>query len=300
MATAENSALTAELQRLAALQVQNVQSGSSLELNYTEQTLQALDDALAKLQGSIPDGDVIGYGAYIGETIRRNLGGTWMQDERGVALLADVGSPGISASPFSWVQKRLSNGMEDSLAYKYSFLRNEVAKAKGPAAPPAPAAAHVGLRISGAAPATAPAAGADDARTLARAPFLVFLLVAAADGKLDKKELKKFGQVLEQFSDCPSPRLRQAITDMLPTMATIFEEVTQESFNPIDELQRVARIMDTQHPAEADIFKQSLLSLAVQIAQASGGFLGFGNKIDKDEEEAIAAVAITLGLAGPQ
>ena len=298
MATAENPALTGELQRLAAQQTQALS-----DLNYSEPSLQGLDDILAKAQGGLSDNEIIGYGAYVGETIRRNLGGVWIQDERGVALLADVGSPGISASPFSWVQKRISNGGEDSLAYKYSFLRYEVTKARGGAAPAAPAvpnAAHVGLRISGA-PATPPAAaGADDARTLSRAPLLVFLLVAAADGKLDRKEFKKFGEVLEQAANCPSPRLRQAINDMLPTMATIFEDVTQEHFNPIDELQRVAQIMDTQYPAEARVFKESLLSLAIQVAQASGGFLGFGNKIDKDEEEAIAAVAITLGLAGQQ
>jgi tellurite resistance protein len=289
--TVENPALTAELQRLASQQVQTLRNTAGLVLNYSAEMVQTLDELLSGAQDGVADNDILGYGAYMGETIRRSLGGVWMQDERGVALLVDIGSPGISASPFSWVQKRANNGGGDSLVSRYSALRGQVSNARGAAPPTA------GLRISGA-PAATPVGAEDDARTLARSPLLVFLLVAAADGKLDKKEFKKFGEVLHQAANCPSPRLRQAIKDMVPHMATIFEDLTRESFNPIEELQRVAQIMDTQYPAEAQVFKESLLSLAVQVAQASGGFLGFGNKIDKNEEEAIAAVAITLGLAG--
>jgi hypothetical protein len=43
----------------------------------------------------------------------------------------------------------------------------------------------------------------------------------------------------------------------------------------------------------ANEFKLSLLAIAKQVAEASGGFLGFGNKISKSEMQALA-VLITL------
>ena len=47
---------------------------------------------------------------------------------------------------------------------------------------------------------------------------------------------------------------------------------------------------------EAKLMKASLLFLGHQVAASSGGFLGMGPKISKEEKMALAALAGILGL----
>lgn len=281
-----NQALSSEIQRLAESHVSVSQQTFGINFDYSEPTLRQIDEVISKYH---PDGyaletTVLGYGAYVGETIRRNLGGVWDQDDRGVAWLKRVGGLDLQASPFSWVQKRFTNGMEDSIAYKYDFLKHQAGG--GTATEPTG-----GLRI--AAPA---AATPEEKEFLARSPLLVFLLVAAADGKVDKKELAAFDKIVEASLGSTNDLVRQTITQMLPEVERHLEELTSEGVNPLEELKRVAAILDSNHPNEAEEFKIYLLVVATKIAQSSGGFLGFGKKIDDREAAAIAAIAVTLGI----
>jgi len=85
---------------------------------------------------------------------------------------------------------------------------------------------------------------------------------------------------------------------MLPQLERFLNEMVER--NPVEDLQRVAAILDTHYPNEAEVFKRTLVAIAIKIANASGGFLGMGSKISKDEKIAIAAIAVTLGLAGDE
>lgn len=129
---------------------------------------------------------------------------------------------------------------------------------------------------------------------LTRSPLLIFLLVAAADGKVDKKEFDEFQKVIVGVMTGATPLLRDAMSRLLPRMEQTFDEL--EDINPGEELERLAVVLDTHYPKEAKAFKEQLVSIGIKIAESSGGFLGFGSKVSKDEKAAIAGIAVTLGL----
>jgi tellurite resistance protein len=131
---------------------------------------------------------------------------------------------------------------------------------------------------------------------LPRSPLLIFLLVAASDGKVDKKELANFQKVIIGSGKLNSPLLQKAIAEMLPNLERYLLELTSGKFDYIGELKRIAEYVDKNHPAEAQTFKMSLLGLGKLIAESSGGFFGFGNKMSKEEETALVAIAVTLGV----
>lgn len=278
----ENPALTAELQRLAESHVASATTRFGLTLDYSQESLRQTDDAIARelAAGNSLEDSLLTHGAYVGETLRRRLGGVWVQDERGVALLQGIGGGDLSASPFSWVQSRLANGMGDALAARFSALQQQMSQA----------------RVSVARPAVAAASGpsAEEMTMITRSPLLIFLLVAAADGKVDKKEFNEFHNVIVGVMTGATPLLRDAMSRLLPRMEQTFDEL--EDVNPAEELQRLATVLDTHYPKEAMAFKEQLLNIAVKIAESSGGFLGFGSKISKDEKAVIAGIAVTLGL----
>jgi hypothetical protein len=91
-----------------------------------------------------------------------------------------------------------------------------------------------------------------------------------------------------------TPLLREAMAAMLPDMERHLDEMSQA--DPVEELSRVAHILDTHYPDEALAFKKSLLAIGIQIASSSGGFFGLGGKISKDEGAAIAGIAVILGV----
>lgn len=136
----------------------------------------------------------------------------------------------------------------------------------------------------------------NDIDLLPRSPLLIFLLVAASDGKVDKKELANFQKVVLGSGKLPSPLLQKAIADMLPNLERYLAELTSGKFDYIGELKRIGEYVDTNHPSEAQTFKMSLLGLGKLIAESSGGFFGFGNKMSKNEEQALVAIAVTLGV----
>ncbi|MCD6052802.1 MAG: hypothetical protein K0Q55_4224 [Verrucomicrobia bacterium] len=251
------------------------------------------DEAISKFHpdGNILDSTILGYGSYVGEVIRRNLGGKWVQDERGVALLEQIGGIDLKAFPFSWTQKRFTNGEEDSLAFKFAVLKNEVVKANGQVPAPAadaPPSTYVGDPLLG------PAID-----QLGRSPLLVFIMVAAADGKVDKKEMIAFRQILENIEDCSSQLLIALIQGVtIPKIEIFLSELTSGDVSPIDELKSIAVTLDQYYAEHARQFKESLVDIARRIAEASGGVFGFGQKIDENETTVIAGIALMLGLHG--
>ena len=132
---------------------------------------------------------------------------------------------------------------------------------------------------------------------LPRSPLLIFLLVAASDGKVDKKELANFQKVIIGSGKLQSTLLQKAIADMLPNLERFLVELTSGKFDYIAELKSIGEYVDKNYPAdEAQTFKLSLVGLGKLIAESSGGFFGFGNKISKEEETALIAIAVTLGV----
>lgn len=137
----------------------------------------------------------------------------------------------------------------------------------------------------------------EDFEKLKQSPFLIFFLVAAADGKVDKKEVTEFMKVLSNPDFLKNPLLNRIITNIINDIPEIIAEMAAKQLDYISELETLKSIADGNlSEDEANQFKISLFLVGKQIAEASGGFLGFGSKISKEEKSALAAIALCLGI----
>lgn len=135
---------------------------------------------------------------------------------------------------------------------------------------------------------------------IAKGPVLAFLLVAAADGKVDKKELEGFGKVITQLA---AQQQHKAVARMMQTaygnLNTMIPALVSDMGNAVATFESVTKLIDTRFAKEdAMMIKTAILFLAREIAESSGGFLGFGPKISKDEKMALVAIMNLLGLVG--
>lgn len=133
-------------------------------------------------------------------------------------------------------------------------------------------------------------------QALLRAPFCIFLLVAAADGTVDRKEIQRFQDLFtaEEF---------KPIRDLMGDHELAAESLVQELLNPENDLHEIlsqsATTLDEMlEPALAQEMKQRLLRLGEEVAKASGGGLfGLGNKVSQEERTALDAIAQAMGIA---
>lgn len=137
----------------------------------------------------------------------------------------------------------------------------------------------------------------DELRTLQRAPFLVFFIVAAADGKVDRKEVAGLLRLLTDAEHYGSPLLIRIVTNIIDKLDVMAASLGEQGLNFALELVMVASIVDERMPAaEALAFKRALLTVAEDIAKASGGLFGFGSRISKAERTALTQIALCLGI----
>lgn len=135
---------------------------------------------------------------------------------------------------------------------------------------------------------------------IAKGPILAFLLVAAADGKVDKKELEGFGKVITQLA---AQQQHKAVARMMQTaygnLDTMIPALVSDMGNTVATFESVTKLIDTRFAKEdGTMIKTAILFLAREIAESSGGFLGFGPKISKDVKMALVAIMNLLGLVG--
>jgi hypothetical protein len=105
-------------------------------LDYSPESLQALDEAIGSREfieeAELDEGDVdvttLTLGAYVGEVVRRNLGGSWkISDDTPSPRLVGIG--GIAwLDPMARVEKRLLEGEEASLWAWYLAIEKRVEK----------------------------------------------------------------------------------------------------------------------------------------------------------------------------
>lgn len=140
---------------------------------------------------------------------------------------------------------------------------------------------------------------ADEWTTILNAPYLIFLLVAAADGIVDDKELKAFGKVLAGSAKYQSGLLHRLATNSVAEMPEFVRRLAEgEAEGEVDyagELEKIRDIVDLKLSAQdAKGFKIALIAMAKDIAEGAGGFLGFGGKISDQEKMALAGIIICL------
>ncbi len=134
-------------------------------------------------------------------------------------------------------------------------------------------------------------------QTLQFSPLWVFGLVAGADGKVDMKE---FGALLgtlvsSQFTE--NRLVREVFGSVFRNFEAIWSKYIEDDRGVDTAFKDVRQVLDaTVEPQEARQFKLSLLRLADQVAEASGGVLGLGSKVSDSEKAAFVAAAVSLGL----
>jgi hypothetical protein len=102
-----------------------------VELNYSEQSLEELERVIDDYRIAIPDGDhpetllrlARVWGAYLGEVIRRQLGGAWIEADEvpGEAAAMQLGERTIQ--PLAQARSRLDAGKQHNLWEFYQSLR---------------------------------------------------------------------------------------------------------------------------------------------------------------------------------
>ena len=122
---------------------------------------------------------------------------------------------------------------------------------------------------------------------LVQAPALVTVLIAGADSTIDKKE-KAWGKKLVAYRTFTSDvKLHEYYEQVDKGFETALDQLvdawTPESEQELtDKLAKVNGILPKLDKEIADLLKDSWKSLARKVAEASGGFIGFGS-VNPDE-----------------
>jgi len=123
-----------------------------------------------------------------------------------------------------------------------------------------------------------------------KSPILVSILIAGADGTIDRKEIKE----AIRFAEKKKKRSVSSVSVLIHEIATDFEdklkillqsypyESTQRNPLIVEELAQLNMIWPKLNKAFAQEFYQTLLSIAEKIAASSGGVLGY-NAVGAEE-----------------
>jgi hypothetical protein len=122
-----------QIPEFAELHVAKSKDNFDVSLDYSENSLRQIDEIITKHWPEPPvflNQVVMTFGSYVGETVRRLLGGRWEFDADRGYTLADIGGTGSRIYPFAKVHKRFTNGEEDSIAYYFQVVCKIVADEK--------------------------------------------------------------------------------------------------------------------------------------------------------------------------
>lgn len=127
----------------------------------------------------------------------------------------------------------------------------------------------------------------EDWATLAKAPCIVFVLVASANGRIDKKELALFRSILKNNEGIPSPIFATIINVTKANVQQLIAEISRSEMSLAQQLLQISFLLQSGRIPrdEAVSIARCLCKLGKAVATASGGFLGFGSKISKKEAE---------------
>ena len=125
----------------------------------------------------------------------------------------------------------------------------------------------------------------------------VFEAVAGSDGKIDDAEQKQLHRFLLEAYAHPLAPFRAVLIDLEANLDRMLEKYFADKRAIDHGLTEVGELLSRKlSPGETVAFKEALLDLGQRIAEASGGFLGFGNKVSKKERRSLARIANVLGL----
>jgi tellurite resistance protein len=259
-------------------------------LDFSPTSLEVVDELITNMHFTEADLDsvITSFALYAGEVVRRNLGGRWIEDEHFGVHLREVGDENVMSQPLKWLRDRFEKGPGDPVSAKYYAV---LAHLKGGTKIPQGGVSYVTRpNVSSDQPILDPA--------LLQAPAIVFFLIAAADGDVAIQEWERFIQKMADYHADHSALFEQAVTGMNPLLNQYFAFISSPDFNADESLTRIREVLDSDYDEPtASGFKQALVNLAKEIAEADGGFLGFGEKVSEEETQVMANISTALGLA---
>jgi len=127
---------------------------------------------------------------------------------------------------------------------------------------------------------------------LENSAFWVFNSVAAADGVIDKREVKAFKRVLQNFSEFGNDLTRE----VLSSAGLNFQEDNEYDLSKLgDALGEVAGILEKKAGKEnCLIFKKTLIAIGIHVGNSSGAI--FSSKFSDEEVDALKEVGTLLGV----
>lgn len=122
---------------------------------------------------------------------------------------------------------------------------------------------------------------------LQRLAFQIFLLIADADGEIDTKEIGGFRKFLaEREKNCSSPYTQRIFHSTVINYTALLDSYNKKrlkkDFRRVEIAMLYAQKCLSKNKMEA--FCHDLKELASAIAEASGGFMGMGNHVCKEEK----------------
>lgn len=126
-------------------------------------------------------------------------------------------------------------------------------------------------------------------------PLWVFSAVAGADGEIDAQEVHALVKEVEEAPLYKTPLVREVFSSVSVDFNNIMKKYSADSRDVSEGLGDVADLLARKIPAEeSKSFKNALIFLGINIAQSSGGFLGFGDKVSPEEKSALSLIAAIL------
>ncbi|MCF8297841.1 MAG: hypothetical protein K9J13_09885 [Saprospiraceae bacterium] len=127
-------------------------------------------------------------------------------------------------------------------------------------------------------------------------PYLVFYMIAGADQKISKKEIKEFDKFLTEDTHSNNPLIADIFTNSKKILAARSTDYKIDEFKKLaaDFVVAVEILDDNFHFYEASEIKRLTLKLAYDIA-ASAGFFGIAF-VAFQESKQISKIAKTLGI----
>ena len=112
-----------------------VKQDKAIDLNYSMDSIKVVEEQLAGLSQRVDKsnpqkgmfGQAMGYGAYIGEVVRKHYGGTWAVDHpvAGARSYPLTTKSNQVIFPVGWCWKRIINGGEDNVYLKAEMLLSQ-------------------------------------------------------------------------------------------------------------------------------------------------------------------------------
>lgn len=137
--------------------------------------------------------------------------------------------------------------------------------------------------------------------TLAQGIVATFILLAAIDGGVSKKELENFRRILNAAKNSDSETfahqllryVEEHVEALLRQAATARQRGTTIAEMVYDSVQFAKKSMPA---SDSYVYRALVMRLAQNTAEADGGFMGFGSKINAKEREALEVVSELTGV----